>query len=57
MATPHVTGLAAYFASIHGKSAIPNMCQYLKDVAVKGAVKEQRLYTANLVATNAVVDV
>lgn len=56
MATPHVTGLAAYFASIHGKSAIANMCQYLKDVAVKGAVKEQRLYTANLVATNAVVD-
>ncbi|KID86183.1 serine protease [Metarhizium guizhouense ARSEF 977] len=57
MATPHVTGLAAYFASIHGKSAIPNMCQYLKDVAIKGAVKEQRLYTANLVANNAAVDV
>lgn len=57
MATPHVTGLAAYFASLYGKSAIPNMCQYLKDVAVKGAVKEQKLYTANLIATNAVVDV
>ncbi|KAG8409353.1 hypothetical protein J3459_017594 [Metarhizium acridum] len=54
-ATPHVTGLAAYFASIFGKSAVPKLCQYMKDVAVEGAVKEQNLYTANLLVTNSVV--
>lgn len=52
MATPHVVGVAAYFAGLGVQ--IEGLCEYLAGVATKGAIDESTLHegTPNLLTYN-----
>lgn len=52
MATPHITGLAAYLASLHRQRAGPGLCQMMQKMATRNAITDQIPGTVNLLAFN-----
>jgi len=52
MATPHIAGLGAYLATLHGERAGPGLCQKIQKLATKGVIKNLMPDTVNLLAFN-----
>ncbi|KAK0389180.1 hypothetical protein NLU13_2755 [Sarocladium strictum] len=51
MATPHVTGLAAYYLGL-GRATASNMCEYLASTSLRNVISGVRSDTVNLLVQN-----
>lgn len=52
MASPHVTGLAAHLATLYGQRASPDFCRLIQNLALRSAIRDQRVDTTNHLAFN-----
>lgn len=52
MATPHIAGLGAYFATLQRRIAGPWLCAEIQRLATKNVIKDQVANTVNLLAFN-----
>ncbi|KAG6002724.1 hypothetical protein E4U43_001061 [Claviceps pusilla] len=52
MATPHIAGLGAYFATLQRRVAGPWLCAEIQRLATRNVIKDQVASTVNLLAFN-----
>ncbi|PHH88911.1 hypothetical protein CDD83_6891 [Cordyceps sp. RAO-2017] len=52
MATPHITGLAAYLGALEGISGTAALCRRMQQLALRDVISDQPYGTVNLLASN-----